>query len=339
MAMNTESTQTMLYRDLGQAYLSMGLDKGYIKGCSNQNEEVLKGSWVFANRANGLRMHYGTFQSMNDLTVSFELPPGMSFTIVFDGSLNFAIGPYQYTLGEKINPVECSGFSVSQPEIVTRQISKNDYVRKLNLFAEREWLENYCSCKEDYQRLNRAFQEHARAKFWRPSIQLMHAANHVMRLKSNGDLFSSFEQEASALTLLSLMLKDLLKRTDTQQTIEENRQTKNNQADPIINYIDRSHSQLVTLDGLAKKFNISVSTLQRRFKIKHGVTVIDYIRNSKLDEAKRLLVEENLSTGEIAYLAGYKHPSNFLAAFKKRYSISPGEYRRKHSNVFFRNTN
>lgn len=335
MAMSSDITQTMLFSDLGHTNLTMGLDKGYVKGCSNQNEEVLKGSWVFANRANGLRVHYGTFRSMNDLTVSFELPPGMSFTIIFDGSLNYAVGPYQYTLGEKFSPVECSCFSVSRPEIVTRQITKSDYVRKINLFAEREWLENFCTTKEDYECLNRAFQDHAQTKFWQPSRQLMLVADHAMRLDSNENLFSSFEQEASAMTLLSLMLNDLLKRPTAQPTIGNYKYVNNRQPDPIINYIDESHSQLVTLDGLAKKFNISVSTLQRRFKIKHGVTVIDYIRNSKLDEAKRLLVENNLSIGEIAYLSGYKHPSNFLAAFKKRYSISPSEFKRNHLNTFY----
>lgn len=333
MALITDTTtRTMLFHELGLTNTRMGLDKSYARGCSNQNDEVLKGSWVFKNKRNGLRMHYGTFQSLRDLTVSFELPPGISFTIIFEGSLSFALGPKQYTLGENFTPVECSSFSVSRPEIVSRKITRNEYVRKLNVFAEREWLERLCNSTSDYECLNRAFQKHACAKFWKPSSQLLRAAKQVMQQGSDESLCSSFEQEASVLSLLSLMMSELLKSPEVHNGTDQFVHSQNSHPDPVVSYIDASNNSLVTLDGIAEEFNMSVSTLQRRFKSRHGVTVIDYIRNNKLDEAKRLLVANSLSIGEIAFLAGYKHPSNFLAAFKKRFEISAGEYRRNHLN-------
>ena len=74
-------------------------------------------------------------------------------------------------------------------------------------------------------------------------------------------------------------------------------------------------------------FGMSTSTLQRYFKQVTGVPVGDYVRSQKLELARKLLLEEGATVTQAAYAAGYNHPTNFIAAYKRRYGCCPGSER------------
>lgn len=62
------------------------------------------------------------------------------------------------------------------------------------------------------------------------------------------------------------------------------------------------------------------------------MTVIDYMRQRSLEGARSAMMQEGLSLGEAAYLAGYKYPSNFVTAFRKQFPITPSELMKSHFN-------
>ncbi|MED5433037.1 MAG: helix-turn-helix transcriptional regulator, partial [Pseudomonadota bacterium] len=55
------------------------------------------------------------------------------------------------------------------------------------------------------------------------------------------------------------------------------------------------------------------------------MTPAAYIRQRRLERAQDLLRRQQLSIGEAAYLAGYRHPSNFITAYKRAFGTTPGE--------------
>lgn len=69
-------------------------------------------------------------------------------------------------------------------------------------------------------------------------------------------------------------------------------------------------------------------TLKRRFKTATGTTLIGYVQNLRIEEAKRLLETEGLSFEEIAGEVGYDNPAFFRRVFKARTGLTPGQYRR-----------
>lgn len=84
-------------------------------------------------------------------------------------------------------------------------------------------------------------------------------------------------------------------------------------------------------DALQKavdRSGIPARTLKRRFKRATGSTLIDYLQNLRIEEAKRLLETGNKPLDEIAYAAGYDDPSFFRRLFKRKTGLNPGEYRR-----------
>lgn len=79
---------------------------------------------------------------------------------------------------------------------------------------------------------------------------------------------------------------------------------------------------------LARHVNVSRRTLELRFKKNLGKSVHDVIIETKLDKAKKLLCESNLSIAEIAHSCGFSNENYFATAFKRQYKLSPTSFRK-----------
>lgn len=98
----------------------------------------------------------------------------------------------------------------------------------------------------------------------------------------------------------------------------------------IVEVQDWMHSQYHTqikLEAMAEKFDISVRSLNRRFRQATGKTPMQYLQQVRLDNAKELLRASNLSIAEVAFNSGYTDCSYFSAQFRKAISLSPKAYR------------
>ncbi|MDR0288243.1 MAG: helix-turn-helix transcriptional regulator, partial [Clostridiales bacterium] len=54
-----------------------------------------------------------------------------------------------------------------------------------------------------------------------------------------------------------------------------------------------------------------------------------YIIDQRMEKAASLIIESNLPICQIASLVGYDKPSNFTAAFKKKYGVVPKQYKKE----------
>ena len=80
-------------------------------------------------------------------------------------------------------------------------------------------------------------------------------------------------------------------------------------------------------EELARKVNISTSKLSKGFSSLFGTSVHAYIIDQRLEKAASLLLESNLNVSQVAAFVGYSKPSNFAAAFKKKYGVIPKNYK------------
>ena len=84
-----------------------------------------------------------------------------------------------------------------------------------------------------------------------------------------------------------------------------------------------------TLETLAEKYCISISSLSHRFQTTTGTSVMDYLLACRIANAKHLLAETDLSIGEIIDKCGFSDNSNFSRTFKRLNGLSPTDFRRK----------
>lgn len=95
----------------------------------------------------------------------------------------------------------------------------------------------------------------------------------------------------------------------------------------VLDTIENNYFKKFSLQNLAKTFSISTSTLKRYFNKYTSKTPIDYINHIRLDRAKLMLVESNMSISEIAFNVGFDDALYFSKFFKKKIGVSPKKYR------------
>ncbi len=79
----------------------------------------------------------------------------------------------------------------------------------------------------------------------------------------------------------------------------------------------------VTVEALCAYMKISRTSLYSMFKEKLGIGVSGYIRETRLEKAKAMLTETDLTIAEIAEKCGFADYNYFSRIFKKKYGISP----------------
>lgn len=96
----------------------------------------------------------------------------------------------------------------------------------------------------------------------------------------------------------------------------------------VLNYIDFNYVEPLSLDTLSTLADINPSYLSAQFKKEVGTTVVEYINQSRIVHAQKLLVTTNLPINKIAEMVGIMDENYFARLFKRQTEKSATEYRR-----------
>ena len=99
-------------------------------------------------------------------------------------------------------------------------------------------------------------------------------------------------------------------------------------AKKINEYVLQNFTETITYEKLSETFNIKITTMKNCYKSIYGETINDTIIKKRLEEAALLLKNSALSITGIAIQVGYTDHSKFSNAFKKRYNLTPSEYKK-----------
>ncbi|MDE6137543.1 MAG: helix-turn-helix transcriptional regulator, partial [Muribaculaceae bacterium] len=81
-----------------------------------------------------------------------------------------------------------------------------------------------------------------------------------------------------------------------------------------------------TVEQLASDVGLSRVHLHRKLKALTNQSPRDFIRNTRLRQAARLLREKDLSVAEVADLTGFSNAGSFTTSFKRLFGVTPSEY-------------
>lgn len=81
-----------------------------------------------------------------------------------------------------------------------------------------------------------------------------------------------------------------------------------------------------TLKELSREIGLNEYKLKEGFKNIFGKTVFQYLNDYRLDVARQFLDSEGMKVNDAAYHIGYTNPSHFIAAFKKKFGVTPKKY-------------
>lgn len=91
----------------------------------------------------------------------------------------------------------------------------------------------------------------------------------------------------------------------------------------VIELLNREYAQPLKVNELAKEAKMSSSSFYNHFKEVTGMSPIQFQKQLRLQEARRLLLTENLEAAEAAFQVGYESPSHFSREYSRKFGLSP----------------
>ena len=96
----------------------------------------------------------------------------------------------------------------------------------------------------------------------------------------------------------------------------------------ILDYLRRNFTKKITLDEIGGITFFSPVYCDAVFKQDTGFTIIDYVLMLRIEESKKLLLEDNKDIRQIAEAVGFGCSNYYSRVFKKRVGCAPSDYRR-----------
>jgi len=118
---------------------------------------------------------------------------------------------------------------------------------------------------------------------------------------------SQFEQPQTAIQPLQLKEEELERMHEAREV--------------LLNHT----GEKLSLRTLAHMVGTNEFNLKRNFKIAFGETVFGYLNQYKMEQAKTMLIEKDITIAELSLKMGYKHATHFTSAFKKYFGYLPNK--------------
>ena len=91
-------------------------------------------------------------------------------------------------------------------------------------------------------------------------------------------------------------------------------------------FIEERYSERISLGTIAQELGVSKEHLSRVFKKKFGCTVTEKIHAVRIETAKRLMQDGEVSLKQVCYETGYQSYNDFYRNFRKVTGLSPKEF-------------
>jgi len=156
------------------------------------------------------------------------------------------------------------------------------------------------------------------------SLQMYQVIRDILQCNRKG-IFKRMFLEAKVIELLLLQLE--------QMNTGENSITSLKKADvdkiyAVREFIVSNMNKSYSLIDLAHRVGTNEFALKKGFKELFGTTVFGFWHDVKMEQARKLLVDDNMNVGEVSDAVGYQNPRHFSSAFKKKFGVLPRQVRR-----------
>lgn len=126
--------------------------------------------------------------------------------------------------------------------------------------------------------------------------------------------------------LINLVRRDTSITKEVRLSSSVKERSDNNMTSKIIGFLQDNINNNLTFEDVCKFSNMSKTNLKTVFKEKTGTGVIEYFKSLKIEEAKRLIREEEMNFTQIADILGYSSIHYFSRHFKKATGMTLSDF-------------
>ncbi len=147
---------------------------------------------------------------------------------------------------------------------------------------------------------------------------------HQLNSTQTDDLFTKGYRinKGEELIMLTLeqILRDITQKQNETNFIHEDDMQTIIEAEKILL---ESQDDTIKIIDIAGRLSIGIRKLQRLFKAYHGTDMTSYRKQVRMEQARQMILQQNLSITEICYKTGYTSVSHFSKVFKEHFGTSP----------------
>lgn len=124
---------------------------------------------------------------------------------------------------------------------------------------------------------------------------------------------------------LQKVVKELLE--EILRTTQEQKEKKEDKLVLLVaDYLKARFQENISLFDVAEKFQMSQYHLSKMFRKTMGSSFVEYLTGLRVERAKELLMDGELSVTDVAFLVGYQDSGYFSKVFRKSTGLSPREF-------------
>lgn len=280
----------------------------------------------------GLQLHSNDACEAQDLTAQTEIDAGLRIVVLLDGALDVSYGARRLDLRPGAGAARALLVNVAEAECFTRRARSGVYSRRVNVGLSRDWLAQAggaCGCSGA---LDGFLQHHLALAAWQPSARALALAEQIVRPPPLAPLLQHLYLESRTLELVAEALSSLAPcdggaLAGAGQCSSTLRPREHQRLRELHAFICAGGADELSLDAIARHAGVNANTLQRQFKTLFGTTVVEFVRDCRMQRARRALEHDGITVGQAAQVAGYSSAANFATAYRRRFGHTPKQAR------------
>jgi AraC-like DNA-binding protein len=313
---------------LGAAATRAGVHHRVDKPGRESDQRLMDGRMLLWRSPTGVVVHASDGRELVDSTATIQVPPRLNLVILLEGALAFSLGGQGFRLGSvgASDAAQCLAVVTTRPEMLCRPLRRGRVLRKVSVAVEGGWLaRRLAGLGTDAAATSTVLSRHLASAGWSADDKTAGLAEALAGAQHPDGLHRRLHLESRALELVAVALEHLQQQCPPERSGALPPGCPDlDRLNRALDFSGRAMPRDPGLTATARYAGLSVSTLQRHFRRAYGQSFVRYVRGRRLEQAREALWRNEKTVGEAAYLAGYRHVSNFVTAYQRAFGCAPG---------------
>ncbi|HRP03059.1 MAG TPA: AraC family transcriptional regulator [Candidatus Kapabacteria bacterium] len=291
------------------------------------SDKIKKGFKLELNLDDGLKLVVNEYKPKRNLTIDFKVSEApFEFAYCLSGRMNVEF----HSDNGQIDFLEISQGTAALFHLPNTygilKVFSNELLKVISLHCSYDYLNKFLDDSDSFIKSylnNNSMQSPVFIEMTKGNSNIKSVANNIIDCDFVGktkDMFLKAKSNELMIYIIEQIKLNYLSENEefTKYNIES--------ANKIESLLNSNLIDPPSLLELADMASMTHTKLNRLFKKLYGNTVFGYLRELRLNQAKKLLDEGQLNITQIAYETGWSNPSHFSREFKEWYGLSPKTY-------------